>query len=36
MNPQGAEERAKLHPAVKNVYMPRKMFPVEQYAGATN
>lgn len=33
VNPQTAEERAKMHPVTKNVYMPRKMFPVEQYAG---
>jgi len=31
MNPQTAEERTRQHPVTKNVYMPRKMFPVVQY-----
>ncbi|XP_052782014.1 uncharacterized protein LOC128218392 isoform X3 [Mya arenaria] len=31
VDPQTADERAKAHPVTKNVYMPRKMFPVQEY-----
>lgn len=34
VNPTGAEERTYQHHAPKNVYMPRKMYPVENYAQA--
>lgn len=32
VNPTGAEERTYHHQAPRNIYMPRKMYPVENYA----
>lgn len=32
MSPTGAEQRYYVHPSTRNTYLPRKMFPTEQYA----
>ncbi|XP_052284381.1 inner centromere protein-like isoform X2 [Dreissena polymorpha] len=31
VDPQTADERSRVHHVTKNVYMPRKMYPVEEY-----
>ena len=33
VSPYDAEARALSHPVKKNIYMPRKMYPVESYSG---
>lgn len=32
VNPTGAEDRTYQHQVPRNVYLPRKMYPVENYA----